>query len=274
MATVRQDQKVLTYAQRKAFTDAVITLKKKGLYDPFVKTHLEYMGLDQDNGPRVAHRAPSFLPWHRQFLLMFEQALQAINKNVSLPYWNWTASRAKNAPPFTPDFMGGDGQGGDREVPNGPFAYSKQNWPLNERIDSRPFLRRVMGVDATSLPTIDEVNLVLGLVPYDAAPYNSSSATGFRNRLEGWSGADLHNRVHDWVGGTMTGGDSPNDPVFWLHHCYIDKLWADWQAKHPGYGYLPAATTKNVIALNDPMPPWKTRKPSELIDHKPFYTYA
>ena len=25
---------------------------------------------------------------------------------------------------------------------------------------------------------------------------------------------------------------SPNDPLFWLHHCYIDKLWAEWQEKN------------------------------------------
>jgi tyrosinase len=43
----------------------------------------------------------------------------------------------------------------------------------------------------------------------------------------------LHDRVHVWVGGAM--GDaarSPRDPLFFLHHCFLDKVWADWQEVH------------------------------------------
>ena len=33
---------------------------------------------------------------------------------------------------------------------------------------------------------------------------------------------------------------SPNDPVFWLHHCNIDRLWAEWRVQHPTRdAYLP-----------------------------------
>ena len=30
----------------------------------------------------------------------------------------------------------------------------------------------------------------------------------------------------------MAGSNSPADPVFFLHHANIDRLWAEWQAKH------------------------------------------
>ena len=273
--TVRRDQATLTSAQCKAFTDAVLALKKNGGYDPFVTTHLNFMSSDSDSGQRTAHRAPSFLPWHRQFLLDFELALQKINPAVSLPYWDWTTARKTNTAPWTATFLGGNGRSSDGKVTTGPFAYANGKWPLNVRTDSRPFLRRELGA-ATTLPTAAQRNKVIAVTPYDSAPYNSASATGFRNQLEGWRGPDLHNRVHDWVGGTMSTGDSPNDPAFWLHHCYIDKLWADWQTAHPGAGYLPVAATPKVIALYDPMPPWNsaTRRPVDLLDHRPFYTYA
>lgn len=39
----------------------------------------------------------------------------------------------------------------------------------------------------------------------------------------------LHNRVHVWVGGNMLLMTSPDDPVFFLHHCFIDKVSAEWQ---------------------------------------------
>jgi len=42
-----------------------------------------------------------------------------------------------------------------------------------------------------------------------------------------------HETAHVWVGGQM--GDSKisvDDPVFWLHHCFVDCLWASWQDQH------------------------------------------
>jgi tyrosinase len=53
----------------------------------------------------------------------------------------------------------------------------------------------------------------------------------FQNTLEA---APFHNRLHGLVGGTMATSASPADPVFWLHHTFIDKIWADWQVLHPG----------------------------------------
>ncbi len=45
---------------------------------------------------------------------------------------------------------------------------------------------------------------------------------------------NLHGIVHNWVGGAMSNPrKSPKDPLFFLHHAFIDKTWADWQAKNP-----------------------------------------
>ena len=59
----------------------------------------------------------------------------------------------------------------------------------------------------------------------------------------------------------MSSGGSPNDPVFWLHHANIDRLWADWQLEENHWsldhrGYLPVNTGPNGINVNDPMLPW------------------
>ena len=40
--------------------------------------------------------------------------------------------------------------------------------------------------------------------------------------------------AHNAVGGDMAGAASPTDPLFWLHHAFIDKTWADWQASSNG----------------------------------------
>ena len=50
----------------------------------------------------------------------------------------------------------------------------------------------------------------------------------FQRALEG----AIHAGVHRAVGGDMGGASSPSDPLFWLHHANIDRIWAAWQTKH------------------------------------------
>ncbi|MER5867218.1 tyrosinase family protein [Kitasatospora sp. NPDC002040] len=269
---VRKNQATLTAQEKRAFVNAVLALKSSGGYDSFVSTHNQFIVSDTDNGERVGHRSPSFLPWHRRFLLQFEQALQAVDPSVTLPYWDWTADRTTGATIWGADFLGGNGRSSDGQVTTGPFAYSTGNWNLTVRPDSRPFLRRSLAAGVAQLPTRAEAESVLAIAQYDAAPWNSTSA-GFRNNLEGWRGVNLHNRVHVWVGGMMSTGMSPNDPVFWLHHCFIDKLWSEWQKRHPSATYLPTAGTANVVDLNETMKPWNDVTPADLLDHSAQYTY-
>lgn len=68
----------------------------------------------------------------------------------------------------------------------------------------------------------------------------SPDFAGFSTTLEA---SPFHNRVHILVGGTMATSRSPADPLFWLHHAFIDKLWADWQQTHPGAAFNPPNTS-------------------------------
>ncbi|MEU1671460.1 tyrosinase family protein [Streptomyces roseifaciens] len=271
---VRKNQANLTATEKRNFVNAVLELKRTGVYDGFVRTHNEFIMSDTDNGDRVGHRSPSFLPWHRRFLIQFEQELQKIDSSVTLPYWDWTVDRTANASIFGADFMGGNGRSRDAQVTTGPFAYSTGKWTINVSVDNRNFLQREMGAAGT-LPTRAQVDAVMAMPVYDTAPWNSASEGSFRNYLEGWRGQGrVHNNVHVWMGGQMATGVSPNDPVFWLHHCHIDKLWSDWQRMHPQSAYLPAAGTANVVDLNDTMRPWNNVTPAQMLDHSSYYTYA
>ncbi|MFI5495048.1 tyrosinase family protein [Actinoplanes sp. NPDC051859] len=316
---VRKDQSKLTTAERKAFVDAVLKLKNDGVvldgvriwYDDFVLTHNRFIGSDTDQGRRIGHRSPSFLPWHREYLRSFERALQTIDPTVNLPYWNWTVDRTAGAPIWNEDFMGGNGdRRTDGRVTNGPFAHSKGKWNITRTTDSNPRLRRSLGVGGT-LPTVADLDRVKALKTYDVTPWNSASSftTGFRNALEGWrprpQPSAMHNAVHVWVGGNMAGGASPNDPVFWLHHCFIDKIWSDWQQTNPNVSYTTKAeldrdfdnrdprtnrdNRDNIVHLDKAMAPPERRnevgevipdnftvptmKPSELLSHTAWYTY-
>jgi tyrosinase len=80
---MRVNVKDLTAQQRRDFVQAILKLKRTpSPYDPrlsyynqFVAWHVRAMRCDVD----AAHMRPSFLPWHREFLLLFEDALRQVS---------------------------------------------------------------------------------------------------------------------------------------------------------------------------------------------------
>ena len=69
----------------------------------------------------------------------------------------------------------------------------------------------------------------------------------------------------------MTPMTSPNDPVFFLHHCFVDKIWADWQAvqlvqkPEAAPHYAPERDGPPGHNLGDQLKPW-VRKVQDVID--------
>ena len=257
----RKNQATLSAVERDRFVAALLSIKASGVYDTFVAEHMGAMS--------NAHRGPAFLPWHREYLRRFELALQKVDPQVTLPYWNWSIDNSPTSSLWDPTFLGGNGRPSDGVVTTGPFAQASGKWPL---IYDGPALRRRFGLSASSLPTPADIAAALNESLYDVAPWSTSSTSGFRNFLEGWiNGPQLHNRVHVWVGGSMAPMSSPNDPVFFMHHCFVDKLWVDWQAMHPGSGFLPMAGAPIGHNFGDAMEPWlgqgETVTIASVIDH-------
>jgi tyrosinase len=263
---VRKNAKDLAADEKQRFVQAVLAVKANGTYDQLVQTHFGQMpdGMGGMPGPMQAHRSPHFLPWHRRFLLDLEGALQQVDASVSIPYWDWTDSASTNAV-FAPDLMGGAGT----PVATGPFA-GESRWRLNVRSQFETWrsLRRDLG--GAALPSPTQVRALFNQTAYDQSPWNRNAAGGFRRGLEG-----LHDNVHGWVGGSMNLGTSPNDPVFFLHHSNVDRLWASWQALRPqGQWYLPISGGPAGYNLNEAMEPWTTT-PADMLDYRGRgYEYA
>jgi tyrosinase len=251
------------------------------LYDVFVFWHHQSMMLMTPPGQddrNAAHSGPAFLPWHRYFLMTLEGFLrQALNDDAfRIPYWDWNADAELPDPSTSPIW----------DIANlGHFA--GQNWTVrltmnpasgDLQIVNRP-LERDLGA-AGRLPTRDQVRtLVRDQNAYDLPPFNSSSPGGLRNPLEGWIGAGrIHNNVHVWVGGDMQASSSPNDPVFFLHHCNVDRIWAAWQEKHPGIAYAPDATAPAELQfhrIDDPLYSIfeEIVTPRQMLDYRVQYQY-
>ncbi|MFG2359664.1 tyrosinase family protein [Streptomyces sp. NPDC048521] len=287
MAYTRKNASLLTPTERRRFVNALLEVKRRGEYDELVRTHVQYAVPDGERRLRAAHMAPSFLPWHRKLLLELEGALRRVDASVTVPYWDWTRDRAADSLPWTDDLLGGNGRRSDRQVMTGPFAYRAGHWKITVGVTDVQYLTRDLGraADPIQLPTDQALESALAEPVYDVAPWDSTVTRGFRNTLEGWGRGHgsaswrNHNRVHHWVGGVMVGAASVNDPVFWLHHAFVDLQWTRWQQRHPGNHYLPAeppgpgdAQHGRVVARYEKLPPWDVT-PDELEDVTSIYRY-
>jgi tyrosinase len=271
---LRKNHLAMSAAEKRRFVEAVLALKRSGEYDRLVKEHRSAMpSMSGSMGgmpmhmAHMAHRNPWFLPWHREFLGRYEAALRKVDPKVTLPYWNWLEDRAKSSPLWHSDFMGGTGRGPEDHVADGPFAYDGGKWRITVESEGvhDPALRRTIG-RSERLPTKRAAKAALASVPYDTAPWDDGmppkERSGFRPQLE----YNVHNPVHGWVGGTMELATSPNDPVFFLHHANVDRLWAVWRHEHPGETpYLPTQAGTR-FDQDQSMPVFDT-KPEAVLDH-------
>jgi len=140
------------------------------------------------------HGTIHFLSWHRLYLHHFEQILAdaAGDPELTLPYWDWSEDRALPLPFRQPANAGNSLFDGSRAINAGELL------PTSVVEDD---LAQAMGRDTFG------------------------GFFGFSRSLEG----SPHGAVHVLVGGNMsTVPLAANDPIFWLHHCNIDRLWDHW----------------------------------------------
>jgi len=155
-----------------------------------------------------AHNNPLFAVWHRPYLLMMEKSLQEKVPGVTIPYWDWTSAitRQEGMPKAYTDAK--DASGNNNSLFKARIAFSGSETSRN------PGLLRVFDTLTLLAKQAQQVN---------------STYTRYSAALE-----NPHGGLHGWVGGTM--GSVPYaayDPIFWAHHCNIDRLFAAWQAAHP-----------------------------------------
>lgn len=151
-----------------------------------------------------------FLPWHRAYLIVFEEIVrkECGDPTFTLPYWDYTEDdiipeefRMPGDPEFSELFV------------------SNRNVTVND------------GAPISSLSGVSREE-ILNLAAMDETAYSGSSdgaSLGFCANID----SQLHGFVHGLVGDVTNMGRVPtaaNDPVFWLHHCSIDRIWAGWNA--------------------------------------------
>jgi tyrosinase len=148
-----------------------------------------------------------FLTWHRMYVYSFERIVEKlVGEPFALPYWTYSK----------------DGHG-QRRLPLefiNPQDGAEKN-PLYYAERNSRFLPEGAG-----FRTDGEVSAASAF--REATWLNSRRSDGFSFTLEDTP----HGNVHVAVGTTEGMGDTPKaarDPIFWLHHSNIDRLWESWR---------------------------------------------
>ena len=162
-----------------------------------------------------------FLPWHRAYLMRFEEAIQGIDPKCFVPYWDWTSTRSVPAwiRTLKPTVF----------IPGTGSVIVKRN---------------------ASIPAKKNVTAIMAKTTF----------TDFTDTLENGPHGEVHmevgvvNGVREAMARIMV---SPSDPLFWLHHAQVDRLWAQWQTANPG-------KNPSLSGTDATLDPW-TEKASQVL---------
>ncbi len=196
---IRRNILDLSAAEIESFRQGVATLKNRPVTDRTswgfqANTHGENTPANDPLWNQCAHGTLHFLTWHRAYLLELEKILRDASGDPGFALPYWDWT-------------------GSRSL---PAAFRDPGSPLFDNT------RSING--GQLLPTsvvVDDLTFCMGRIPF----------AQFSNNFEG----SPHGAIHVLIGGRM--GSVPtaaNDPVFWLHHCNIDRIWEAWLAQGGG----------------------------------------
>ncbi|MCX7512148.1 tyrosinase family protein [Frateuria sp. STR12] len=134
------------------------------------------------------HGRAYFLAWHRGFLYRFEGNLRRISGDPNLVLPYWNYY---DSPTIPPEFL-------DPALPL--YRGDRTGFDVS---------------NANSMDAFDDTLI----------HFQRGKTDAFEPMVE----TRPHNRVHNLIGGAMSSiPTSPRDPLFWVHHANIDRLWAAW----------------------------------------------
>lgn len=237
------------------YVDALYTLRLSGQYARFVEIHAEQ--------EFQWHRGSYFLPAHRQLLWEFEELIRSVCPTCTIPYWDW--SRAPDDWERSSVWLRLGGADGG-VIPNPPFRGWDASSPgghLVERTCRYNQDTNVFGVSHGTFETRANLDVLVrnrlveplgfaGFAEYleivhGSVCYNTRNKIPperyaqrrfcpylllyYLTLMSHISFSCMSTKPHNQIGGDMLNGRfSPWDPIFWLHHAFVDRTWYEWQS--------------------------------------------
>ncbi len=200
----------ITPTEQAAYMLGVSKMIADGSYGRFVAIHADMRHKMHTMGLPGQVGTWRFLPWHRAYLVHFEKELRKREPSAFIPYWKWV----------------------DGTIPDWIKAFKP-----SVNVPGQGVIKNTRTIPASPITDPARIKTLLQISDYFT----------FTQELEG----NPHNIGHVLLGRPMSRvPTAPSDPMFWMHHGEVDRIWAEWQKTHKGK----RAVLKGVNATMDP---WK-----------------
>lgn len=194
--------------------------------------------------PHNKQPSADFLVWHRAYVYYFERILREASGDptLSLPFWDYTGGESVSPPAFSRQHVLSVPEMKLFGLPTNPLFDGDRELAMNNR-------------GATQLS--DFVTKSWGPLEAELLFFGKTEDAGFAGAVgdddestKGMLERNPHDNIHIAIGGIIgdeTGlmADVPQaafDPIFWVHHCNVDRLWTKWDnLPDRKWGYFPSA---------------------------------
>jgi tyrosinase len=219
------------------YGDAVAEMEKRSARkDPTSWLYQAAVHGTEDPNPlpewnQCTHNTWFFVAWHRIFLYYFEQIVRSVieelhgaeaAKSWALPYWNYC--RGGEYATLPEEFRRKTKPDGSRNhlfvserspVINGGGELGRATTESRKAVARRHFIGKAeFGGKREKIRQFGDENS--------------------RGVLEGTPHGTVHGGVGGRAGWMSNILAAAKDPIFWLHHCNIDRIWSEWTAKGQG----------------------------------------
>ena len=234
----RRDWTSLSQAAKQLYIDTVKTVSSnpdfQPLYNELVRRYQEsFNTLAQDTVPETS----LFVPWHRYFLLEYEDLLRMVDPSITIPYWDWSVMYTRpyyESPVFDPKT--GFGNSADNVsmcVTSGPFREGE--FVVAPSAGSTCLMRKY---DDFQYPS-------RGFIESDVLPLTAVNFSQFHNSIQ----LLFNLNVRCNVGGHMCTSNAANDPLYLLQLSRIDLIVDRWQAMDEARATARYANNNNPLVL-------------------------
>ncbi|KAI5843810.1 hypothetical protein DFP73DRAFT_550358 [Morchella snyderi] len=212
------------------------------------------------------HFVGHFLAWHRYYVAAYEKALrEECGYDGAQPYWDWTLDSADflssplwdattgfggngAAIPATNNSFGVPGATGGGCVSDGPFVDFRLHLGPGDSLNAtnRCLTRGFSPVIAANFSNTAKVDRALAQVDFGWFDKIVEGETNFVN-------VGIHGGGHYSIGGEA--GDlyaSPGDPVFYLHHANLDRVYWLWQSQNLAARLLDISGSVELLGTTGP----------------------
>ena len=214
--SLTKDEKLLYLNTVRSVAMGQSGFKLRARFRQLLQTHERYWYT-------AIHRRAQFLPWHRIYLLTFENILRSVDCRITIPYWDWTKKPEKwfESSVFESSHFGSNLDGFARSTKaqcpsNGFFAQKTGYTDLQGQCLSRQFLYNVVPASYSRIQSI------LSWENFEKFETALRYEHGIPHYMVGGDG--------DGLFFTMRAAE---DPLFFLHHSFVDYLWYQRQNRYP-----------------------------------------